>query len=103
MDRNKESIEIPKFKELSVKEVWSKVKNFESLKSYLIDLKDNEYPGRQFMWDILSTLKPKTTNTLVEDAIKNKGVESKEDKESLIKIAPEYLQKLLSTSIQKLS
>ena len=55
------------------------------------------------MWDILSTLKPKTTNTLIEDAIKNRGVENEEDKEDLIKIAPEYLQKLLSTSIQKVS
>ena len=73
-----------------MKEVWSKVKNFELLKSYLIDLKDNEYLGRQFMWDMLSTLKSKTTKTLVEDAIKNKGVGSKKDKESLIKIAPKY-------------
>ena len=103
MDRNKESIEIPKFKKLSVKEVWQKVKSFDSLKAYFPDLKDNEYPDRQFMWNILSILKPKMTNTLVEDAIKNRGVENEEDKEDLIKIAPEYLQKLLSTSIQKVS
>ena len=80
-------IEIPKYKELSVKEIWPKVKDIESLKPYFPDLKVNEYPDREFMWTILSILKPKTNNILIENSKENRGVENKEDKEDLIKIA----------------
>ena len=53
------------------------------------------------MWTILTTPKSKTANILIQNAMENRGVENEEEKEDLIRIAPEYLQKLMKTSIQK--
>ena len=67
-------------------------------------MKISEYPDRSFMWAILSTLKPRTTQKLIEDAVKNKGIKNKESNEDLlIKIAPEFYDKLMTVSIQKVS
>ena len=64
-------------------------------------MKISEYPDRSFMWAILSTLKPRTTQKLIEDVIKNKGIKNKESNEDLIKIAPEFYDKLMAVSIQR--
>ena len=66
-------------------------------------MKISEYLYRSFMWAILSTLKPRTTQKLIEDAVKNKGIKNKESNEDLIKIAPEFYDKLMAVSIQKVS
>ena len=47
-------------------------------------MKISEYLYRSFMWAILSTLKPRTTQKLIEDAVKNKGIKNKESNEDLI-------------------
>ena len=64
-------------------------------------MKISEYPDRSFMWAILSTLKPRTTQKLIEDAVKNRGIENDESNEDLIKIAPEFYDKLMAASIQR--
>ena len=66
-------------------------------------MKISEYPDRSFMWAILSTLKPRTTEKLIEDAVKNRGIENEESNEDLFKIAPEFYDKLMAVSIQKVS
>ena len=64
-------------------------------------MKISEYLYRSFMWAILSTLKPRTTQKLIEDVVKNKGIKNKESNEDLIKIAPEFYDKLVAVSIQR--
>ena len=66
-------------------------------------MKISEYPDRSFMWAVLSTLKPRTTQKLIEDAVKNRRIENEESNEDLIKIAPEFYDKLMAVSIQKVS
>ena len=64
-------------------------------------MKISEYLYRSFIWAILSTLKPLTTQKLIEDAVKNKGIKNKESNEDLIKIANEFYDKLMAVSIQR--
>ena len=53
------------------------------IKKNFPDFGDKELPDRQFIWDILSILRPLNIKRLKETAIENIGVE-KEDKEYLI-------------------
>ena len=53
------------------------------------------------MWDILHTLKPMTTKNLINNALENRGLANEEDKDDMIEIAPEYLDKLMEVAVRK--
>ena len=92
---------VPKYKELSVGAIWPVVKAIDYINQYFPDFGESELPDRQFMWDVLNTVRPRTTQRLIETAIQNRGVDNEEDKDDLIEIAPEYLNKLMSVAVQK--
>ena len=77
------------------------MRTLDDLKPYFTDMKINEYLDRSFIWTILSTLKPRTTQKLIEDVLKNRGIENEESNEDLIRIAPEFYDKLMAIFIQK--
>ena len=93
----------PKYKELSVGNVWAVVKGIDDIAEYFPDFGENELPDRHFMWDVLNTIKPRTTKKLIDTAIQNRGVDNEEDKDDLIEIAPEYLNELMSVAVQKVN
>ena len=94
-------VDVPIYKELSAKVIWEKVKNLPDVKDYFPDLKENELPDREFMWNILHTLKPRSTKTLIDKAMKNRGVDNEETKDNMVEIAPEFLEKLMDGAAQK--
>ena len=71
------------------------MKAIDDINQYFLDFRESELPDRQFMWDVLNTVRPRTTQRLIENAIQNRGVDNEEDKDDLIEIAPEYLNKLM--------
>ena len=81
--------------------VWQKIKDIDEISEYFPDLKEGELPDRNYMWNVLNTLKPNSTKSIVKAALKNKSIENEGDSDNMIEIAPEYLEKLLSIGIQK--
>ena len=53
------------------------------------------------MWDILHTLRPMVTKNLINKALENRGLENEEDKDNMIEIAPQYLDKLIEVAVRK--
>ena len=64
-------------------------------------MKDNEVPDRQFMWNVLDTLRPFTTEELISKAQKNRSVDNEDNIDDLIEIAPEFLRKLKNMTMIK--
>lgn len=58
----------PKYKEVSLKVLWPLVKEIDELSVYFLDLGDDELPDREYLWTVISTLRPNATAKLVEDA-----------------------------------
>ena len=94
--------EVPKYKELSTKVIWPCIKDNEMLKQYFPNLTPNQLPNRDYMWNILSSVKPWATHSLIEHALKNRSVENEEEKEDLIEMAPEYVEKLMNVATYKI-
>ena len=81
--------------------VWQKIKDIDEISEYFLDLKEGELPDRNYMWNVLNTLKPNSTKSIIKAGIKNRSIENEGDSDNMIEIAPEYLEKLLSIGIQK--
>ena len=81
--------------------VWQKIKDIDEISEYFPDLKEGELPDRNYMWNVLNTLKPNSTKSIIKAALKNRSIENEGDSDNMIEIAPEYLEKLLSIGIQK--
>lgn len=94
-------VDVPMLKELSTAAVWPVIKDLEDVRDYFPDLKEKELPDREFMWNVLNTLKPVTTQTLINDSLKNRGLDNEENQEDMVEIAPEYLEKLMKIASQK--
>ena len=88
-------------KELSVVAVWPQIKELNDVKDYFPDLKDGQLPDREFMWDIIHTLKPMTTKSLINNALEGRGLANEESKDNMVEIAPEYLEKLMEVAVKK--
>ena len=67
----------------------------------ILYLKDNEVPDRQYMWNILNTLKPFNTKELISNAQKNRSIDNEDNIDDLIEIAPEYLRTLKNMTMIK--
>ena len=91
-----ELLPIPKYKELSTKNVWMKVEQVLDLMKYFPNLENNELPDSDFMWTILSTLRKDEVKKLVKNAWSGRDVGNEEDKQELISIHPEFLSTLLA-------
>ena len=89
-------IPIPRYKELGVKPIWELVKNVEELACYFPTLEEGKLPDRFFLWGILGTLKRNEWAKLLKDARNRRGKKEAEDKDGLIEIDPDILEKIMS-------
>ena len=62
---------------------------------YFPDLNQNELPDRSFLWTILGTLRTNECKQLLEDARKKRSNKTEENKDELIEIAPDFLNKII--------
>ena len=73
---------------------WQKIKDIDEISEYFPDLKEGELPDRNYMWNVLNTLKPNSTKSIIKAALKNRSIENEGDSDNMIEIAPEYLEKI---------
>ena len=55
----------PKYKEISVAQIWKFIKEVDELYVYFPDYSESELPEREFLWTIISTLKPDETKAII--------------------------------------
>ena len=68
---------------------------------YFPSYEDKEYPDREYMWSILSTLKRDATEFLVTEAREKRSVENKANTDDLIEICPQILKEITDVASQK--
>ena len=90
---------VPRYKELGVKPLWAFIKEVPELLQYFPNLEKDELPDRYFMWTILSTLRYDEWKQLINNARNARSKSDKENNDELIEIDPEFLNKLIATSI----
>ena len=81
--------EIPNYPELSVKHVWPLVMENQDLLDYFPDYKPSQQPEKEFMYSVLSTLKPDEVWTLVASSLKHRAPALQDDKADLIEATHE--------------
>ena len=87
-------IEIPAYAELSVNNLYSKLKDHVHLKMHLPDYNDNVLPDKQFFYPLISTLFPKEVIEIVKEARKKRSLEKQENDDELIKLAPNIKEEI---------
>ena len=75
------------------------VKDIPDLMKYFPEFDENELPDRSFMWGVLFTLRRDEWVKLVDEVRKRRCQEEKENKDELIEIDQDYLNKLMAAPI----
>ena len=81
--------EIPNYPELGVKHVWPLVKENNNLLDYFPDYTQSQQPEKEFMYAVLSTLKPDEVRALVASSVMHRAPISQDDKADLIEVTHE--------------
>ena len=63
---------VPKFKELSVENIWPMVKDVPELNKFLSDFKDKKKCDRKYMFQILATMRYDELSSMIRNAKKNR-------------------------------
>ena len=66
---------------------------------YFPDLQEGEYPDRAFLWGILGTLRNDACKKLINDARVSRSKNNEEEKDDLIEVHPDFLDKLIMAPI----
>ena len=77
------------------------VKHIEHIKAFFPDFEGDELPERAYFWNILATVSPASTKTLVQKARRNIGADEENDPENLIEICPQLLNEIKELSSHK--
>ena len=64
-------------------------------------MKPNQYPDRDYMWTVISTLRPDVTQQLVKDARNHRSVSKPDDNDELVEVDPEIYQEIKNILTQK--
>ena len=88
--------EIPKYPELATKNIWPLVKENEDLMIYFPDLKASQLPEKEFMYGILSTLRPDAIREIIASSLKNRSPIEQEDKGDLVEVSNELKDSITS-------
>jgi hypothetical protein len=88
---------VPKFEELSVKNLYSDALNDPDVGPYIPDLEmnSNRLPERDFFFGVLSTIKPDYLKQIIDDAHKNRYESGTQDQEkNYIMVKDEWFDEL---------
>ena len=86
---------------MSISKIWPLVKEIEDLNACFVDLEENEYPEREYLWTIVSTLRSENTKELIKIARNKRTTKELADQNSLIQIDPSIYQEILAIAAQK--
>ena len=94
-------LEIPRYKELSVKYIWSFVREVQALSSYFPTLQPNQLPDRDFMLSVLSTIRYDELHKMIQNARKHRSIKALEANDDLIHISKKMYEKINGVLTQK--
>ena len=86
---------------MSISKIWPLVKEIEDLNAYFPDLEENEYPEREYLWTIVSTLRSENTKELIKTARNKSTIKERADQNNLIQIDPSIYQEISAIAAQK--
>lgn len=92
---------IPKYKELSLENIWPLVQENEELLKYIPDVRENNFPEREFLWAILFTKMPQAVESLKKNARSQRSIQEEESVDNLVEFDPEIYAFIQSISSQK--
>ena len=92
---------IPRFKELSVENIWPFIKGADDLYEYFPDYNQNQLPDRSFMYTILATFRYEQLKTMVENSRKNRALENQNEGDELVYVDKEIWKEIQSVFSQK--
>ena len=86
---------------MSISKIWPLVKEIEDLNACFVDLEENEYPEREYLWTIVSTLRSGNTKELIKTVRNKRTAKERADQNSLIQIDPSIYQEISAIAAQK--
>ena len=87
-------VKIPKYSELKVADVWNYVKDIPDIAVFFPDYTKSELPERDYLFNILYTIKPEAIESLVKDARMNRGVTEEQNQDEMVEIDPDIWQEI---------
>lgn len=92
---------VPKYRELSVRRVWDYVKEIPELCSYFPDYSEKQTPEKDFLFTILTALRPDALEQLVLEARKKRSVYEQPDIEEYVEMTEHIKEEIASVFNQK--
>ena len=90
---------IPKFKELSIENIWTMVKDVPELNKFYLDFKDKKKCDRKYMFQILATMRFDEISSMIRNAKKNRFLLENNDEDETILIHKNLLEGINSVMI----
>lgn len=87
-------MDVPDFRELSTKNLWPRFRTNNYISDYFPDLKEHEFPEREFMYNIVNTLYPYELSKVVAKAYDYREVDERLYQEEMIELTPEMKQQI---------
>ena len=94
-------IVVPKYIEPNTAKIWPLVQEIEDLNSYFANMKENEFSEREYLWKIVSTLRPDSIKELIKTVRKNRTTKEFIDQNDFIQIDPSIYQEISAIAAQK--
>ena len=86
---------------MSVAKLWPYIKEVPELNQYFPSLKGGEFPEREFMWTIISTINPEATSKIIKDARNNRRSVDSIDQNELVEVDPTLFKEIKEIVAQK--
>ena len=77
---------VPKYPELKVESVWNIVKTDSEINSYFPDYEQDQYPERDYLYAILSTLRKDELLQLIKTAKNNRAYSNQSEEDEMVQI-----------------
>ena len=92
-------IYVPKYDELSVKNLWPKLQKNSEFMRYMPDkLPDGRLPDREYLFNVLNSVRPTYCQNLIEFANRQRNTANKHTKEAeRIEVTEEWHAKLMAS------
>ena len=99
--RNLIELYIPRFREIAIEKIWPMIKDVQDLMVYFPDYKDNQMPDRNYMFQILTTMRYEQVSNMLMNARKNRALQEKVDDNELVFVNKEMMKEIESRMAQK--
>ena len=92
---------VPRYKELGSAKIWDYIRQVEDLAQYFPNYREKELPEREYMWNVIFTLRREASSHLIREARRNRSINNPDNKEDLVEIVPEFLKEIKEIQPQK--